>query len=30
VKDITEKGQISEGTEAALREAIKTFNSTWQ
>ena len=30
VKDITEKLRISEETEEALREAITTFNSTWQ
>lgn len=30
VKDISEKQRISEETEEALREAIKTFNSTWQ
>jgi F-type H+-transporting ATPase subunit alpha len=29
-KDIAEKKQITEDTEAALHEAIKTFNSTWQ
>ena len=30
LKDIAEKTQISEETESALHEAIKTFNSTWQ
>jgi F-type H+-transporting ATPase subunit alpha len=29
-KDIAEKKQVTVETEAALREAIKTFNSTWQ
>jgi F-type H+-transporting ATPase subunit alpha len=30
VKDIADKKQITEETEASLHEAIKTFNSTWQ
>jgi F-type H+-transporting ATPase subunit alpha len=30
VKDIAEKKQITEETEAGMHEAIKTFNSTWQ
>jgi F-type H+-transporting ATPase subunit alpha len=30
VKDIAEKKQVTEKTEAGLHEAIKTFNSTWQ
>ncbi len=30
VKDIAEKKELTEEGEAALREAIKTFNSTWQ
>jgi F-type H+-transporting ATPase subunit alpha len=30
VKDIAEKKQVTEETEAGLHEAIKTFNSTWQ
>jgi len=30
VKDIANNRQISEETEAALHEAIKTFNQTWQ
>ena len=30
VKDIAEKKELTEESEAALREAIKTFNSTWQ
>jgi F-type H+-transporting ATPase subunit alpha len=29
-KDIAEKKQVTDETEAALHEAIKTFNSTWQ
>jgi F-type H+-transporting ATPase subunit alpha len=30
VKDIAEKKKLTEESEAALQEAIKTFNSTWQ
>ena len=30
VKDIAEKKELTEENEAALHEAIKTFNSTWQ
>ncbi len=30
VKDIAEKKQVTEETESALHEAIKTFNNTWQ
>lgn len=30
VKDIAEKKELTEESEAALHEAIKTFNSTWQ
>ncbi|MEE9188762.1 MAG: F0F1 ATP synthase subunit alpha [Anaerolineales bacterium] len=30
VKDIAEKKELTEESEAALQEAIKTFNSTWQ
>ena len=30
VKDIAEKKALTEESEAALHEAIKTFNSTWQ
>ena len=30
VKDIAEKKELAEESEAALHEAIKTFNSTWQ
>jgi len=29
-KDIAEKKRVTEETEAALHDAIKTFNSTWQ
>ncbi|MES0360443.1 MAG: F0F1 ATP synthase subunit alpha [Anaerolineales bacterium] len=29
-KDIAEKKRVTDETEAALNEAIKTFNSTWQ
>ncbi len=29
-KDIAEKKQVTDETQAALHEAIKTFNSTWQ
>jgi F0F1-type ATP synthase alpha subunit len=30
VKDIAEKKKLTEESESALQEAIKTFNSTWQ
>jgi F-type H+-transporting ATPase subunit alpha len=30
VKDIAEKKRVTDETETALIEAIKTFNSTWQ
>ncbi|UCF29623.1 MAG: F0F1 ATP synthase subunit alpha [Chloroflexota bacterium] len=30
VKDIAEKKQVTEETESALHEAIKTFNNTWR
>jgi hypothetical protein len=30
MKEIGEKKQITEETEKALQEALKTFNSTWQ
>jgi F0F1-type ATP synthase alpha subunit len=30
VKEIAEKKELTEESEAALHEAIKTFNSTWQ